>query len=296
VPIQHTIHGTNGIELHVATAGPEDGPLVILLHGFPEYWGAWRSHIVRLADAGFRVLAPDQRGYNTSHKPGEVADYRLDTLAEDIVGLIDGAGRDKATVVGHDWGGAVAWRLAQSHGERLHRVAVLNCCPLEVIQQSSWLNPSQLFKSWYAFLFQVPWFPEWVISLRNFALLASSMTLSGLKGTFSAEALAGLRQAWQQPGAITSMLAWYRANMRKPPRPGGTIKIPAMLLWGERDRFLGTGLAHKTMELCEQGELVLFPDNTHWVNHEAAEEVCSHLLRFLGESRRQSPSENPSPR
>ena len=291
MPIQHAIHRTNGIELHVAAAGPENGPLVILLHGFPEYWGAWRVHMKCLAEAGFRVLAPDQRGYNTSDKPERVADYRLDTLADDIVGLIEGQGRRKATVVGHDWGGAVAWRLAQVHGDRLDRVAVLNCCPLEVIQHTSWLNPSQLLKSWYTFLFQIPWFPEWAISLRNFALLASSMTLSGLRGTFSAEVLAGLRQAWQQPGAIRSMLGWYRANMRKPPRPGGKVSIPSMLLWGEQDRFLGTVLAHKTMELCDAGELVLFPNNTHWINHEAAEEVSRHLLRFLGGHLKEEPSD-----
>jgi pimeloyl-ACP methyl ester carboxylesterase len=291
VPIKHAIHRTNGIKLHVAEAGPEDGPLVILLHGFPEYWAAWRIHIECLAEAGFRVLAPDQRGYNTSEKPARVVDYRIDTLADDIVGLIDAQERQKAVVVGHDWGGAVAWRLAQLHGDRLDRVVVLNCCPVELIQRGSWLNPGQLFKSWYAFLFQIPWFPEWVLALRNCWLLVRSMTLSGLRGTFSSETLAGLREAWQQPGAIRSMLAWYRANMRKPPRPGGEVSVPSMLLWGEKDRFLGTVLAHKTMELCKQGELVLFPNNTHWVNHEASGEVCRHLLRFLGGHLKEEPSD-----
>jgi len=265
---------------------------VILLHGFPEYWGAWRTHMDRLAEAGFRVLAPDQRGYNTSEKPAAVADYRLDTLAADIVGLIDGLGRDKATVVGHDWGGAVAWRLAQAHADRLERVAVLNCCPVEVIQRSAWFSPAQLLKSWYVFWFQIPWMPEWALSLRNFYGLSRSMISSGLPGTFSAAVLSDLREAWKQPGAVRSMLAWYRANMRRPPRPLASINIPAMLLWGEKDRFLGTNLATKTMELCEQGELVRFPDNTHWVNHEAAEEVCTHLIRFL---RGAPPSVAPEP-
>jgi len=281
VPIEHATHATNGIELHVAAAGPTDGPLVLLLHGFPEYWGAWRIHMARLAEEGFRVLAPDQRGYNTSDKPPAVADYRLDTLAADIVGLIDGQGREKATVIGHDWGGAVAWRVAQLHPDRLERVGVLNCCPVEVLQQTAWFNPGQVLKSWYAFSFQIPWIPEWILSSREFSVLAGNVSRSSLPDAFSAEELEGLREAWSQPGAIRSMLAWYRANMRKPPQPGGPIRVPAMLLWGEQDRFLGPHLTGHTMELCEQGELVLFPDNTHWVNHEAAEEVCAHLIRFL---------------
>jgi len=243
--------------------------------------------MARLAEAGFRVLAPDQRGYNTSDKPPAVADYRLDTLADDIVGLIDGQGREKATVIGHDWGGAVAWRVAQVHPDRLERVAVLNCCPVEVLQQTAWFNPGQLLKSWYVFAFQIPWMPEWLLSSRDFSLLAGKVTGSGRPKAFSAEALEGLRDAWAQPGAIRSMLAWYRANTRKPPQPGGPIRVPAMLLWGEQDQFLGRHLTRHTMELCEQGELVLFPDNSHWVNHEAAEEVCEHLIRFL-----MSPPEN----
>ncbi len=123
--------------------------------------------------------------------------------------------------------------------------------------------------------------PEWILSCRDFSVLAGKVIGSGLPKAFSAEELEGLRAVWAQPGAIRSMLAWYRANMRKPPKSGGPIRVPAMLLWGEQDRFLGTHLTRHTMELCDEGELVLFPDNTHWVNHEAAEEVCAHLIRFL---------------
>jgi pimeloyl-ACP methyl ester carboxylesterase len=279
--IQHSDRETNGICLHVAAAGPADGPLVVLLHGFPEYWGAWRAYMATLAAAGFRVLAPDQRGYNTSDKPTRVADYRLDILAADIVGLIDGEQRERAFIVGHDWGGAVAWRLAQRHPDRVERVVVLNCCPAEVLQAKAFFSPSQLMKSWYIFAFQLPWLPEWAFGRGDFATLTRGMVSSSREGTFGDEALAGLRTAWGQPGAMTAMLAWYRAAARRPPKRGGPITVPALLIWGEQDRFLGTQLLEPTMALCEQGTLIRMPDATHWVNHEEAEAICAELIRFF---------------
>jgi pimeloyl-ACP methyl ester carboxylesterase len=277
--IEHHHVETNGIRLHVAALGPKDGPLLILLHGFPEYWGAWKAHMPLLAAAGFRVLAPDQRGYNTSDKPPAVRDYHIDTLCADIIGLIDAEDRARATIVGHDWGGAVAWRLAQTEPTRLERVAVLNCCPGEVLK-AAWRNPGQLLKSWYRFMFQFPWIPELVLQRQDFAALADKMWGSAQPDTFSDAAIAGLKEAWAQPGAINTMLNWYRAALRCPPKAGGQITVPSLLLWGEQDAFLGTHLIDPTMAMCDDGQLVRFPENTHWINHEAVEQVCEKLIAF----------------
>jgi len=156
VGVEHDRIATNGITLHVAQAGPADGELVVLLHGFPEPWWGWRNQIPALAASGFRVLAPDQRGYNFSDKPAGRGAYRMDTLARDIVGLIDATGRNRAAVIGHDWGGAIAWWLATYHPDRVRRVAVLNCPHPLVFSRILRRSPAQLLRSWYMFFFQFP--------------------------------------------------------------------------------------------------------------------------------------------
>lgn len=162
--IIHTTISTNGVNLHVAQAGPADGPLVILLHGFPEYWASWRQQIPILASAGYRVWVPDQRGYNLSDKPAEITAYNLDQLALDVVGLIDAADAEKAFVVGHDWGAAVAWWLGIKHADRLEKLAILNLPHPAVLRRRFRTHFSQLRKSWYMFFFQLPWLPERFLS------------------------------------------------------------------------------------------------------------------------------------
>ena len=147
---------TNGVKLHVVQSGPVDGPLVILLHGFPEFWYGWRKQIPALANAGFRVWAPDQRGYNTSEKPPNVRDYRLDKLADDVAGLIGISGRRRVTVVGHDWGGAVAWWLAANYPELVERLVILNVPHPLVMQRLIYTDPRQTLRSWYMFFFSDP--------------------------------------------------------------------------------------------------------------------------------------------
>lgn len=273
---------TNDVTLHVVQAGPTEGPLVILLHGFPEGWYSWRRSIQPLAEAGYRVWAPDQRGYNLSSKPAEITAYRLDTLARDILGLIDAAGREKAVVIGHDWGGTVAWRLAMQYPQRVERAVMINAVHPLVWIRSLHGNLAQFLRGWYLRFFQLPRLPEALMRRNNWAALAASLTGSSHQGTFPEEDLAAYRAAWSQPGAITGMLNWYRAIWQQTPSFGdGRVSVPVELIWGAQDRFAGVDLARQSVALCDQGELDLIEDATHWVHQEQPEQITRLIQRFL---------------
>jgi pimeloyl-ACP methyl ester carboxylesterase len=274
---------TNGITLNVAQAGPADGPLLILLHGFPEFWYGWSKHIPALAAAGFRVWAPDQRGYNTSDKPVSVSDYRLDLLAADVVGLIETARAKQAIVVGHDWGGAVAWWLASNHPERLEKLVIINVPHPLVLRRLLLTSPRQLLRSWYMFLIQLPGLPEWASRSGNWDGLASGMRSSSLPGTFTDDDFAKYREAWSQPGAIGSMLNWYRAMFRYgAPRPRhALIPTPTLILWGAKDKFIGREGAERSLLLCNHVRLDMFEHNTHWLPHEEPAEITKRIVEFV---------------
>jgi len=275
---------TNGITLHVAQAGPVDGDLVILLHGFPEPWWGWRHQIPALAQSGFRVLAPDQRGYNFSDKPLGRNSYRITTLAQDVLGLIDATGRQRAAVVGHDWGGAVAWWLATYNPDRVERVAVLNCPHPVVFPRVLKRTPAQLLRSWYMFFFQLPGLPEWISSRASYAVLARTMRSTARPGTFSDYDLEHYRAAWSHPGALTAMLNWYRAAMPMllgRTRPDVRVEVSALLLWGTRDAFLGRELVQPTLDLCNDARVVFLEEATHWLAHEEPDKVNTLLTEFL---------------
>ncbi|GAB3909933.1 alpha/beta hydrolase [Larkinella knui] len=276
---------TNHIRLHLKEDGPVDGPLVILLHGFPEFWYAWRYQIPALAAAGFRVWAPDQRGYNLSDKPLAVSDYTIDKLGDDVLGLMDAAQVQQATVIGHDWGGGVAWWLAMTHPERLHRVVCLNMPHLAVMLRAIRNRPRQMLRSWYVGFFQLPRLPEWLARLGNWWAPVWAMRQTSRAGTFPDADLPNYRQAWAQPGptgqpAMRTMINWYRAFVRqRPALPAHTrITIPLLLIWGVRDRFLTRPLAQSSIELCDQGELLFIEEATHWVQHEFAEQVNQLII------------------
>ncbi len=272
----------NGVDLHVVQVGPVEGPLVILLHGFPEFWRSWQHYIQPLAEAGYRVWVPDQRGYNLSSKPQEVAAYALDTLARDITGLMDSAGRERARIIGHDWGGTVAWWLAMRAPQRVERAVIINSVHPLVWMRSLRRSPAQFLRGWYLRFFQLPRVPEAVLQRNNWAALAQVLTGSSRKGTFTEEGLAQYRAAWSQPGAITGMLNWYRAILKqKLEGMDGRIQVPVELIWGARDAAAGVELAHQSIARCEQGHLELIEDATHWVQHEQPERVQHLIERFF---------------
>jgi pimeloyl-ACP methyl ester carboxylesterase len=280
----HVMVTANGVTLHVAQAGPEDGPAVILLHGFPESWLCWRRQIGPLAEAGYRVMAPDQRGYGTSAKPPHVVDYSLEILAADVIGLIDSAGREKAALVGHDWGGIVAWWVAMRYPDRVQRLAVLNAPHPVAFRRYLIRHPSQLLKSWYTFFFQLPFLPEAHFRRANWHALTRALRTTSRPGAFTEEDLDLYRQAWSEPGAITAMIHWYRAAMRhRPPEPADPkLRVPTLLIWGAQDAFIARGVAEASLALCDDGRLEWFEEATHWVHHEEPEPVNRRLLDFLG--------------
>jgi len=273
----------NGLRLHVVEAGPPLGPPVVLLHGFPELWYGWRRQIGPLAAAGHRVIVPDQRGYNTSDKPGGVAAYRIETLVADVVGLLDAFGLDRAAVVGHDWGALVSWWLALVRPERVSRLAVLNVPHPAVMSRNLRKNPRQMLRSWYIFFFKVPGLPERLLALHDFAIMARVLR-GGRRGTFTDADLAVYREAWAHPGALTAMVNWYRALLRSVGTrlPRIRVGVPALVLWGARDLFLGREMAEQSVALCDDGRLEIFETATHWLQHDEAEAVNDRLVRFLG--------------
>ncbi len=270
------------MRLHAVAAGPQDAPVVILLHGFPEFWYGWRRQIEPLAAAGFRIIVPDQRGFNLSSKPSGVAAYALTKLASDVIAIADQLGREKIFLAGHDWGAAVAWSTALLHPQRVAKLAVLNVPHPSVMRKFLATHPRQILRSWYMFFFQLPWLPEALFSAFNFRVAARSLLRSSRPGTFSPEDLAQYRAAWSQPGALTAMINWYRAIFRTRVKfPDKTVRVPTRILWGERDAFLLAEMAHESLRYCTSAELFTFADATHWLQHEEPARVSELLIDFF---------------
>lgn len=273
----------NGVRLHYQAAGPLTGKTVLLLHGFPEFWYGWRRQIAALAEAGFRVIVPDQRGYNLSQKPRGVKQYDLDLLAGDMLALMDQLGAPTFLLAGHDWGAAVAWWLAIHHPQRVEKLAILNVPHPAVMAQNILHNPAQRRKSWYMFFFQIPLLPELLLSLGNHGGAVRLLRSSSLPGAFAEADLAEYRRAWGQPRAWTGMIHWYRALFRRMRRriPPQAIELPVLILWGEQDVALSVEMAAQSLGLCPQGVLERIPEATHWVQHDAPERVNRALLDFF---------------
>ena len=270
------------LSLHVAEAGPEDGPPTILLHGFPEFWYGWRHQIGPLAGAGFRLIVPDQRGYNLSDKPAGIAAYHLDALANDIVALADACGASTIRLVGHDWGGLVAWWTASLYPERIDRLAILNAPHPAVVGDYMRRHPGQWLRSVYVGLFQLPRLPERVLAADRCRALRQGLVRTSRPGAFTRADLDRYVEAWRQPGAMTAMLNWYRALVQlartEPPR----VRVPTLILWGKRDNALQAGLAEASLAFCDTGRIRWYPQASHWLAHEEPDAVSADLAGFLG--------------
>ena len=311
--------GEGGVRLSVVRAGPRGGRPVVLLHGFPESWWGWRHQLGPLAAAGLRLWIPDQRGYGLSDRPGRVADYRLDALAADAAAVVraaraealearaEGADGGRATgegrppavgvdVVGHDWGGGVAWWLAISRPELVRRLVVLNCPHPAVMRRAVLTDPRQALRSWYMAFFQLPWLPERILGARDGALLRRGLAGSGRRPdepggpTFTSAELRAYAAGWREPGTLRAMIDWYRALRLRAPappadNPQGRVRVPTLLVWGGRDRALGRSLARPTLARCEAGRLVELPEATHWLIHEEPARIAELIVTHLGTSK-----------
>lgn len=282
IPLEHIVFRNGPIEVHAVASGPPDGPVVVLLHGFPEFWYSWHKQIEPLASAGFRVIVPDQRGYDKSSKPRGAAFYALTELTSDILAIADQLGQTRIFLAGHDWGAAVAWSVALLHPQRIAKLAILNVPHPSVMRRYLNTNRRQFRRSWYMFFFQLPWLPEAAFSAFNFRLGVRSLVRSSRPGTFSPEDLAQYRAAWSQPGALTAMINWYRAAFRYRSKfPDSTVHVPTRILWGERDAFLLSAMAQDSLRYCDSAELYTFANATHWLQHEEPARVSELLIDFF---------------
>ncbi len=280
IPLESRVVDLGTVKLHVVLGGPEDGPPVVLLHGFPEFWYAWYRQMGRLAQAGFRVIAPDQRGYNRSDKPGRVEDYEIDTLAADVAGLIEALGYDDAYVAAHDWGGGVAWRLAIRHPQRVRKLAVFDTPH----PQASRDGPSQEDTvDWFRTFFQIPWLPEWVGRLANWRMLANALRNTSQPGAFPDEKMDLYRSAWDHDGAMSTMIDWYRAAYRFPQPIDGVARVspPTLLVLAPNDAFIPSDLTRASLKYLDDGRLIELPQGTHWILQEDPEGTSEILIDFF---------------
>ncbi|GER88030.1 epoxide hydrolase [Dictyobacter vulcani] len=279
---QHKDMMTNAIRMHYVSEGT--GPLIVLLHGFPEYWYSWRFQIPFLANLGYTVVAPDLRGYNDSDKPHR--GYDIPTLLRDIVGLIKGLGYEKAIIVGHDWGGVLAWNFAIDYPEMTERLIVLNA-PHPGAFQRELRTIKQLRKSWYVFAFQIPWLPEFILGRHNAAAIGRLIEQSAArKEAFPPEVLAHYQEAMSKPHALTASINYYRTIFNRPAsflkdQTNKVITCPTLLIWGEQDIALDSALTEGLDQWITNLQIKRIPDSGHWVQQEKPELVNQFLSTFL---------------
>lgn len=278
-PWRHADIISNGIKLHYVTQG--EGPLLVLLHGFPEFWYSWRHQIPALA-TDFRVVALDLRGFNDSDKPHDPSSYCMDELLLDLEGVIHGLGYQRCILVGHDWGGAIAWCFAYAYPEMVEKLVVMNI-PHPAKFRAGLLNLEQLQRSWYIFFFQLPWLPELVLEWADFRAIAAAFTETAVnKAAFSLADIEAYKDAAAKRGALTAMVNYYRNLFRGVlDRQWGVLNIPTLMLWGEEDTALGKELTYGTEAYVKDLSIHYIANSGHWVQQEQPQRVNQYLREFL---------------
>src|SRR5215471_7308604 len=289
---RHKYAEVNGVHLHYVTAG--EGKLIMFVHGFPEFWYEWKN---QLAEFGrdYQAVAPDMRGYNLSSKPAEVVQYQVKYLVEDLRALAEKLGHKKFILVAHDWGGAIAWAFAIAHPEYLEKLVIINAPHPGVFQRELRDNPAQQRASAYMLMFRGE-SAEATLSANNYALLVQIVLGEGLKnGVFNEEDKKAYLEAWSQPGALTGGLNYYRAARVGPPAPGDSnaanfaagmpsldVKVPTLVIWGEKDVALLTGNLEGLDKYVPNLTIKRIPEGTHWVIHEKPALVNGYIRDFIG--------------
>lgn len=274
--IEHRSITSDGITLHCATAGDEKNPTVLMLHGFPARWSTWRVTMHALAAAGFFVVAPDLRGAGESEKPKGNESYSIAKFVSDNFNIIRSLGKTSLFLVGHDFGGGVAWATAMFHPELVQKLAILNSVhPVGFERQmKKW---SQIKKSWYVFFFLLPWLPEWWLSRNDFRSLKESLMADGLSRETVDDLLTGI----EAPGALTAALAWYRASFRdgiKKRFVPQRVDTDTLVIWGDRETHLDAALANPPPDFVSNVRVEHIANAGHWVQHDAPDEVAALLI------------------
>jgi len=278
--VESTYRDVNDVRLHVVVAGDPDAPLVVLLHGHPDFWYGWRDQIRSLVEAGFRVVVPDQRGCNLSEAPDGIDPYRQSELVADVRELIRSEDRNSAHVVGHDFGGFVAWNTALRHPSMVDRLSIFNVPHPTVYGETLRSSLEQIVRSWYVWFYQVPALPEWLLRRNDMDNMVDSLEITSNEGTFDDETIERYRAAWKHTG-IEPRINWYRGFRRSNRPPEETVTQPTLICWGEDDIALRPTMAERSVDYCDEGRLRLFAGASHWVHHER-EAVTEALVRHLG--------------
>jgi pimeloyl-ACP methyl ester carboxylesterase len=282
-PWKHAYIVSNGVKLHYVTQG--DGPLLLFLHGFPEFWYSWRHQIPAFAN-DYRVVAIDLRGYNDSDKPHDLNSYVMEEFILDIEGVIHGLGYETCVLVGHDWGGAIAWSFATAYPNLVSKLAILNMPHPAKFIAGLW-QPQQLLRSWYIFAFQIPGLPEFLLEQGDYQRIADLFTQTAVnKAAFSPADLEAYKDAAARRGALPAMLSYYR-NFWKGglDREWAPIPCPTLLIWGEGDVALGSELIEGTEAYAPNFRLEMIANAGHWVQQEQPQLVNQYLREFLAEAK-----------
>jgi epoxide hydrolase 4 len=271
---------TNGVKLHYVTQG--EGPLMVMLHGFPEFWYSWRYIIPEFA-SDYKVVALDLRGYNDSDKPKEPEAYSIDELVKDVEGVVKGLGYNKCVLVGHDWGGAIAWNFAYKHPDMLEKLIILNLPhPVKFAEASR--NLQQLQRSWYIFFFQLPVLPELFVQANDYQFLETAF--KGMlvdKSAITQADIEAYKDALAKRGALTATINYYR-NMLRPQfftQSQQILEVPTLMIWGEKDTALGKELTYGTEAYVRDFQIKYIPNCSHWVQQERPDLVNKYMHDFL---------------
>jgi pimeloyl-ACP methyl ester carboxylesterase len=278
---KHDYVTTNGVRLHYVTQG--EGPLMLMLHGFPEFWYSWRHQIPEFAK-NYKVVAIDMRGYNDSDKPAEKSAYVMSEFIKDVKGVIEALGYDKCVLVAHDWGGAVAWAFVYAHPEMVERLIMMNL-PHPALFAKGIRKPRQLLRSWYVFFFQLPKLPEWFLSRNDYKAIGDAFSGMAInKGAFTKADIEAFKDAAARPGALTAMVNYYRNALRGARNQDfGVLDVPTLMIWGERDSALGKELTYGTEDYVRDFRIKYIPNCSHWVQQEQPELVNQYMHEFLAD-------------
>ena len=280
--LKHGFIKTNGVNLHYVSQGK--GKLMLMLHGFPEFWYSWRHQIAEFAK-DYHVVAIDMRGYNDSDKPESMFAYEMSELIADVKGVINGLDYEDCILVAHDWGGAIAWNFAYEHPQMVEKLIVMNLPhPAKFLDGlKTW---QQLQKSWYIFFFQIPLLPELIFQANNYQAISSMFVDMAIdKSAFTPEDLSAYKKAAAKPGALNATINYYRANFNIPPNGSpkdyGVLNVPTLMIWGEEDTALGKELTYGTDVYVRDLKLRYIPNCSHWVQQEQPKLVNQYMRDFL---------------